>query len=78
MRGSVRRSWLIVPAHDNDRLAEAASSSADVVVLDLQDTVHDSRKHEARDNIRDAISDMRDAGSEVFAVSYTHLRAHET
>ena len=66
MRGSVRRSWLIVPAHDNDRLAEAASSRADVVVLDLQDTVHDSSKHVARDNIRDAISDMRDAGSEVF------------
>ncbi len=66
MRGSVRRSWLIVPAHDNDRLAEAASSNADVVVLDLQDTVHDSMRHEARDNIRDAISDMRDAGSEVF------------
>ena len=66
MRGSVRRSWLIVPAHDNDRLAEAASSGADVVVLDLQDTVHDSMRHEARDNIRDAISDMRDAGSEVF------------
>ncbi|HBJ30212.1 MAG TPA: CoA ester lyase, partial [Dehalococcoidia bacterium] len=54
MRGSVRRSWLIVPAHDNDRLAEAASSNADVVVLDLQDTVHDSSKHVARDNIRDA------------------------
>lgn len=66
MSGSVRRSWLIVPAHDNQRLAEAARSSADVVVLDLQDTVHDSMKHEARDNIRDAISDMRDAGSEVF------------
>ena len=66
MRGSVRRSWLIVPAHDNDRLAEAASSGADVVVLDLQDTVPDSMRHEARDNIRDAISDMRDAGSEVF------------
>ena len=62
----VRRSWLIVPAHDDARLAEAASSSADVVVLDLQDTVHDTRKHEARDNIRQAISDMRDAGAEVF------------
>jgi len=66
VRGSVRRSWLIVPAHDNDRLAEAAGSNADVVVLDLQDTVHDSMRHEARDNIRDAISDMRDTGSEVF------------
>jgi citrate lyase subunit beta/citryl-CoA lyase len=47
-------------------LAEAASFGADVVVLDLQDTVHDARKHEARENIRGAISDMREVGAEVF------------
>ena len=34
--------------------------------LDLEDTVHDSRKHEARENVRDAIGMMRDAGAEVF------------
>ena len=66
MNGTVRRSWLIVPAHDEERLEQAASSGADVVVLDLEDTVHDSRKHDARDNIPDAIGIMRDAGSEVF------------
>ena len=43
MTGPVRRSWLIVPAHDENALSEAADSSPDVVVLDLQDTVHDSR-----------------------------------
>ena len=66
MNGTVRRSWLIVPAHNEERLELAANSGADVVVLDLEDTVHDSRKHEARENIHDAISMMRDAGSEVF------------
>lgn len=66
MNGTVRRSWLIVPAHDEERLELAANSGADVVVLDLEDTVHDSRKHEARNNIRDAIAVMRNAGSEVF------------
>lgn len=66
MSSTVRRSWLIVPAHDQDRLDQAAKSGADVIVLDLEDTVHDSRKHEARENIRDAIGVMRDAGAEVF------------
>ena len=67
MNSIVRRSWLIVPAHDADRLEQASNSGADVVVLDLEDTVHDTRKHDARDSIRDAIGVMRDAGSEVFA-----------
>ena len=66
MSRSVRRSWLIVPAHDADALTEAAGSSADVVVLDLQDTVHDSRKHDAREMVRDATSRMRGQGAEVF------------
>ena len=66
MTDNVRRSWLIVPAHDMGRLAEAADSAADVVVLDMQDTVHDSKKHKARENVRDAITQMRDKGAEVF------------
>lgn len=66
MNSTVRRSWLIVPAHDEERLELVANSGADVVVLDLEDTVHDSRKHEAREKIRDAIGVIRDAGSEVF------------
>ena len=69
MTEQVRRSWLIVPAHDLRALVEAADSSADVVVLDLQDTVHDSKKHHARENIRDAIRQMRGQGAEVFVRS---------
>ena len=66
MSGQVRRSWLIAPAHDESALAEASESAADVVVLDMQDTVHDSNKHRAREGIRDAIGRMRGRGVEVF------------
>ena len=66
MTDTVRRSWLIVPAHDADRLAEAAASRADVVALDLQDTVHDLRKHDARANVRDGLATMRESAAEVF------------
>ncbi len=69
MTYTVRRSWLIVPAHDAGALAQAAASNADVVVLDLQDTVHESRKHEARANVHGAIDMMRDTGAEVFVRS---------
>ena len=69
----VRRSWLIVPAHNAQAISEAADSRADVIVLDLQDNVHESRKHEARANVRDAIDTMRDAGSEVFVRSDVEL-----
>lgn len=68
-----RRSWLITPAHDDARIREAASSGADVAVLDLQDTVHETRKREARAKIRDAIGALRDAGSEVFVRSDVEL-----
>ena len=73
MNAPVRRSWLIVPAHDAGALTEASESAADVVVLDLQDTVHDSEKHRAREAVRDAIGRMRDRGAEVFVRSDVEL-----
>ncbi len=73
MTYTVRRSWLIVPAHSDKAVSEAAESGADVVVLDLQDTVHESRKHDARENVRDAIETIRDAGAEVFVRSDVEL-----
>ncbi|MDH3603761.1 MAG: aldolase/citrate lyase family protein [Candidatus Tectomicrobia bacterium] len=69
----IRRSWLIVPAHDDARLAEATQSGADVVVLDLQDTVHDSKKQEARERIRGAIPQLCEQGIEVFVRSDIEL-----
>ena len=73
MTYTVRRSWLIVPAHNDEALSAAAESGADVVVLDLQDTVHESRKHDARANVRGAIETMREAGAEVFVRSDIEL-----
>ena len=66
MRNRVQRSWLVAPANDDARLAAAADSGADVVVLDLQDTVHETKKHEARARVKDAISEVRAGGSEVY------------
>jgi citrate lyase subunit beta/citryl-CoA lyase len=62
----IRRSWLIVPAHDEVRLAAAAQAGADVIVLDLQDMVHDTKKHAARARLREAIPQMCAQGAEVF------------
>jgi citrate lyase subunit beta/citryl-CoA lyase len=65
----IRRSWLIVPADNDARLAEAARAGADVIVLDLQDMVHDSKKHAARARLREAIPQMCAQGAEVFVRS---------
>jgi citrate lyase subunit beta/citryl-CoA lyase len=62
----IRRSWLIVPAHDEAQLTEAAHSGADVIVLDLRDMVHDTKKHETRARIRETIPHLCAQGAEVF------------
>jgi citrate lyase subunit beta/citryl-CoA lyase len=69
----IRRSWLIVAANDSDRLTEATQSGADVVVLDLQDMVHETKKHAARQCIRDAIPQLCASGAEVFVRSDLEL-----
>ncbi len=73
MSQRVQRSWLIVPANDKELLAQAESSGADVVVLDLEDTVHETRKHEAREQVRETITRMRDSGAEVYVRSDIEL-----
>jgi citrate lyase subunit beta / citryl-CoA lyase len=62
----VRRSWLIVPATRADLIERAGSFGADVIVFDLEDMVHDSRKFEARARVRDGIDAARSGGAEVF------------
>jgi citrate lyase subunit beta/citryl-CoA lyase len=57
---------LIVPAHDELRLEEAAQAGADVIVLDLQDMVHDTKKHVARARVRETIPRLCAQGAEVF------------
>ncbi|MFC1935711.1 HpcH/HpaI aldolase/citrate lyase family protein [Chloroflexota bacterium] len=73
MEERVRRSWLLVPVDNADRVGEATSVGADVVVLDLEDTVHESKKHQARGRVKDAIPEMCSRGSEVFVRSDLEL-----
>jgi citrate lyase subunit beta/citryl-CoA lyase len=44
------RSWLYVPGHREDRIAKALKSSADAVVIDLEDAVPSTAKEAALDN----------------------------
>ena len=69
MADRIRRSWLIVPANDDERLTEAAHAGADVIVLDLEDMVHETKKHQARERLRDAIPQLCERGAEVFVRS---------
>lgn len=50
------RSLLFVPGNRPDRFAKALSSGADVVVLDLEDSVSDDQKAAARVHISDELS----------------------
>jgi citrate lyase subunit beta/citryl-CoA lyase len=45
---TIARSWLLVPAHDTDKVTAAFDSAADVVILDLEDGVPDKDKPAAR------------------------------
>jgi citrate lyase subunit beta / citryl-CoA lyase len=62
----VRRSWLLLPASRPDLIERSGSFNADVIVFDLEDLVHDSKKHVARSRIKDGIAIARSGGAEVF------------
>src|SRR5688572_27522249 len=61
----MHRSWLIVPAADGPKVAEAAQSPADAVVLDLAELVADRRA--ARQSARPAIASLKGASAVVYA-----------
>ncbi len=50
------RSWLIVPADQDDRVQDALSSDADALIFDLEDTVLIDRKAHARDLLREHLA----------------------
>jgi citrate lyase subunit beta / citryl-CoA lyase len=56
------RSLLFVPGHSAKMMAKAATSGADVLVLDLEDAVHPDSKSAARQVVADALN-SRGAGS---------------
>jgi citrate lyase beta subunit len=53
----LHRSLLFVPGSDPDRIETAASSTADVVVVDLEDGVSDAHKDIARENAIDSLTE---------------------
>jgi citrate lyase subunit beta/citryl-CoA lyase len=66
MESSVRRSWLLIPASNPELTERSGSFGADVIVFDLEDLVHDSKKYDARSRIKDGIATARRGGAEVF------------
>ena len=67
MTDKVRRSWLLVPASDRERIESAHLAGADVVVLDLVELVAEKNKPIARDNLAQAVEQVKGGGAEVFA-----------
>ncbi|GCE38112.1 Citrate lyase beta chain [Rhodococcus wratislaviensis] len=55
------RSWLLVPADQPDRIADAEQSGADALILDLEDGVAAANKPQARRIARDWLDHSRHA-----------------
>ncbi len=66
------RSWLFVPADDQRKTAKALAAEADVVILDLEDSVSRDRKEEARAEAAGAL--RADTGS----ARYVRINGLET
>lgn len=62
MSTSLRRSFLFVPADNERLLASAVAKPADVVILDLEDGTHPSRKALARERLSAGITQIAQAG----------------
>jgi citrate lyase subunit beta/citryl-CoA lyase len=56
----------MIPGHRSDLIEQSHTFDADVIVFDLEDFVHDGRKHAARAGIRAGIERARQGGAEVF------------
>ena len=63
---AVRRSWLLTPVSHPDRVSNAPSAGADVIVLDLAEFVAEPDKPAARESLRDCLAPARSTGAEVF------------
>ena len=62
----VRRSNLVVPVTDADRVSHAWRHNADAITLDLEDGVDAARKERARGLVKEAIAPSAQGGAEVF------------
>ncbi|MDA0264018.1 MAG: aldolase/citrate lyase family protein [Chloroflexi bacterium] len=64
--GKIRRSWLLIPASQQDIAAVVAKSNADVVLLDLVEFVSEKDKPAAREGLAETVRGLRESGAEVF------------
>jgi len=55
------RSWLFAPGDSEKKMAKAAASAADIVLIDLEDAVAESQKSQARDMVRAFLDRQSDA-----------------
>ena len=60
-----RRSVLLSPGDDPEKLRKAPETDADVVVMDLEDAVVPTEKPAARELVRNALADVVPADCEV-------------
>lgn len=63
----IRRSWLLVPVSQPERLTSAPSAGSDVIILDLAEFVAESDKPAAREAVRVYLCSAKCGGAEVFA-----------
>lgn len=73
----VMRSLLFVPANRENMVARAHQTPADVIVLDLEDSVPPGQKAAARSRLADAIASLRAAGKTVH-VRLNHFEGGDT
>ena len=62
----IRRSWLLVPMSNAERVSSAHLANADVVVLDLVEFTAEADKPAAREAIADNLAPVRAGGAEAF------------
>lgn len=58
-----RRSWLFVPGDSERKLAKGPATGADILILDVEDSVSPARKPVARKMIADYLSSAADNGA---------------
>ncbi|TAK87193.1 MAG: CoA ester lyase [Betaproteobacteria bacterium] len=73
MKKKLRRSWLLTLTTDDRKVQKAAESSADVLILDLTDSVTPELKHEARRRVVDWLKGSHPFGDKQVAVKPNNL-----
>ena len=63
---NIRRSWLLTPVSQPERVSAAPSAGADVIVLDLAEFVAEPDKPAARETLRECLAPSKSTGAEVF------------